>query len=447
MTSTADPVLRQGVTGAAVADVRARLAALPGHLSGAAGGGATETDGTETDGTETGGTETGAAETGGTETRAAETGAPATRAAYAIGGAHRGPDADGTFEGTFDADLEQGVRAFQQGQGLIVDGAVGPETFAALDGARWTLGDRILRHDPGHLMHGEDVFALQKLVTELGFAVGRVDGRFGGATEASVRRFQAAYGLRDDGTVGPETLRSFTNLRRSVSGGSAAVLRETELVRRSGHSLSGRIVALDPGHGLDAPGAVVGDLHEADLTLDLARRIEGRLTAIGASVVFTRSAHSTPSDEDRAEVANRSRADVLLSIHCDSNQQQEASGAATFFFGRERGVSWSGVGERLADLIQREMVKRTGLADCRSHPRSWALLRRTQMPAVWIEAGYLSHPDDASRLAEPAFRDTLAEAVVVALQRTYLGEEDTNATGMLQVGDLRAALARIRADA
>ena len=62
------------------------------------------------------------------------------------------------------------------------------------------------------------------------------------------------------------------------------------------------------------------------------------------------------------------------------------------------------------------------------------------MPAVRIEAGYLSHPDDAAMLRPAAFRDTLAEAVVVALQRLYLGEQDTSATGVLHLGDLRAYL-------
>ena len=54
-----------------------------------------------------------------------------------------------------------------------------------------------------------------------------------------------------------------------------------------------------------------------------------------------------------------------------------------------------------------------------------------------IEAGYLSHPDDAVRLADPQFRDDIAEAVVIALQRMYLGEDDTVATGVLRLGDLR----------
>ena len=341
----------------------------------------------------------------------------------------------------FDAALERAVRAFQQHKGLIVDGVVGVETFTAIDGARWALGDRILLHTPGHLQRGEDVVTLQERLNTLGFAAGRVDGRFGPETERAVRSFQRAYGLSGDGSVGPDTLRAFDDLRRSVSGGSANVLRERELVRRSGHNLSGRTVVLDPGHGGTNTGAVAHGLVESEVVMDLARRIEGRLTAIGVAVVFTRTEHTSPSEDERAALANDAGADLVLSLHCDSHDAAEASGVATFFFGRDRQTSWSAVGEHLADIVLREVVARTGLENCRSHGRSWALLQQTRMPAVRIEAGYLSHPSDAARLADPYFRDTLAEAVVVSLQRMYLGDDDTATTGVLRLGDLRAYLA------
>ncbi len=341
----------------------------------------------------------------------------------------------------FDGALERAVRAFQQHKGLIVDGVVGIETFRAIDGARWALGDRILVHTPGHLLRGEDVLALQERLNTLGFAAGRVDGLFGTATEHAVRAFQRSYGLPDDGSVGPETLRAFKDLRRSVSGGAANVLREREEVRRSGHHLSGRTVVLDPGHGGTNLGATAGGLVEADLVLDLARRIEGRLTAIGVAVVFTRTEHTCPSEEERAAVANTAGADLVLSLHCDAHEAAQAGGVATFFFGRDRTTSWSPIGEYLSDLLLREVVARTGLANCRSHGRSWTLLQHTTMPAVRMEAGYLSHPEDAARWADPAFRDTLAEAVVVSLQRLYLGDDDTATTGVLRLGDLRAYLA------
>ncbi|HET7658869.1 MAG TPA: N-acetylmuramoyl-L-alanine amidase [Oryzihumus sp.] len=341
----------------------------------------------------------------------------------------------------YDELVRTAVRSFQQRRGLIADGVVGPHTWVALDGARWRLGDRVLSYAPGHMLQGDDVSELQQRVLALGFSPGRVDGVFGPDTEHAVRQFQRGVGLPSDGTVGPETLRAFADLSRSVSGGSPHVLRERELVRRSGHSLTGRTIVLDPGHGGEEHGARANGLSEADVTLDLARRIEGRLSAIGVTVVFTRAAGTCPDELERADVANRAGADVLLSLHCDSTDHPEASGVATFFYGQDGFGAWSAVGEHLADLVQREVVARTGLADCRSHARSWSILQRTSMPSVRLEAGYLTHPSDAARLADPAFRDTLAEAVVVALQRMYLGEDDTNATGVLRLGDLRRYMA------
>ncbi len=345
----------------------------------------------------------------------------------------------------YTVDVERAVRAFQQRRGLLVDGIAGRQTLRALDGARWQLGDRILVHTPGHLMTGDDVHALQQRLLGLGFSCGRADAVFGALTDAALRELQRGVGLRGDGIAGPRTLRALARLSRSVGGGAPQALRETDRLRVAGPSLAGRLVVLDPGHSSADPGARVGDLVEADLTLDLARRIEGRLVVAGVRVVLTRGLTTDPDQEARADLANTLDADLLLSLHCEALPgAPQANGVASYFYGHSGAgpSAWSVTGERLATLVQSEIVARTDLLDCRAHPRSWDLLRSTQMPAVRVEVGHLTHAGDARRLADPAFRDTVAEAIVVAIQRTYLPREQDATTGTLRIADVLAQAQR-----
>jgi N-acetylmuramoyl-L-alanine amidase len=164
------------------------------------------------------------------------------------------------------------------------------------------------------------------------------------------------------------------------------------------------------------------------------------------SVVFTRTvATDGGTDEDRAAFANSCDADLVLSLHSDHSATGSGHGVATFFYGHADGVGWSPIGEHFADLLLREVVARTGLTDCRSHARTWPLLRRTRMPAVRLDMGYLSHEGDAAALSDHHTLDRMAEAVVVALQRVYLGEADTTRTGVLRLDDLRRHLDAMRA--
>ncbi len=346
----------------------------------------------------------------------------------------------------FDGAVEEAVKIFQQRRGLIVDGVVGRSTYAVLDGARWALGDRVLRYVPEYFVEGDDVVSLQSRLAELGFGPGKVDGIHGPGTDAAVRGFQTAVGLAPDGTVGPETMRAFAGLRRSVGGGSANALREREQIRRGGFSLSGRTIVLDPGHGGADPGALgLHGLVEAEVALALARHIEGRLSAHGVSVVFTRTEGTEGgTEEERAAFANACGADLVLSLHADHSSTGAAHGAATFFYGHTDHAGWSTTGENFADLLLREVVARTGLTDCRTHARTWPMLRRTQMPAVRFDFGYLSHPDDAATLSHDQTLGQIAEGVVVALQRMYLGESDTARTGVLRLDDLRRHLELMR---
>lgn len=334
----------------------------------------------------------------------------------------------------FDQPTDWAVREFQQNRGLVVDGIVGPETWAALQAARLSLGDRLLSL-AGRRYAGDDVAALQERLAELGFDTGRVDGVFGHRTEAALKAFQREYGLVSDGVCGPATLRALKQLGRLVTGGRPQVLRESEQLHRSGAALAGKVVVIDPGHGGPDRGAAAHGLDEAAVVEDLAARLEGRLTAMGVRVVLTRGPDSCPTDEERAALANDVRADVVLSLHVDRGSSPRCQGVATYHYGTGSG-STSTIGERLASLVQREVVARTDLVDCRVHAKTWALLRLTSMPAVRLELGHLTNPGDAGLLADPAFRDTVAEGVLVAVQRLYLPADQDPPTGVLRLPDL-----------
>jgi len=348
---------------------------------------------------------------------------------------------DETDANLFDEDLERRVRAFQQDRGLLADGVVGRQTAIVLDAARWRLGDRILLFTPGHPMRGDDVAALQERLVVLGVHAGPVDGVFGPVTEAALRELQRGLGLRPDGICGPATLQALGALARSVAGGDPWALRTESDVAVAGKSLAGKVIVLDPSHGGDGMGVNGNGLLEADITYDVARRVEGRLGASGVTAVLTRGREAVPDLASRVALTETVRADLVLGFHCEAHPNPEASGFATFYWGGRRVGQRSAVGHRLATLVQREVVARTDLLDCRTHPCSFDSVRMTRMPTVLVGLGYLSNPGDARRLSDPAFRDTVADAVVVAVQRLYLADDDAR-TGTLNLKDVLAHAGR-----
>jgi N-acetylmuramoyl-L-alanine amidase len=345
--------------------------------------------------------------------------------------------AHGIREDVFDADVEQAVRAFQQQRGLITDGIVGPATYRALREAGWQLGDRMLALMISAPMSGDDVVALQERLLELGYDPGRPGGVFDEQTEAALKKFQREYGLVADGLCGPATLRSLRQLGRKVTGGRPRLLREQELLRQAGPRLRGKRIVVDPGHGGPDRGVVAAGVAEADIAWDLARRLVGRMTATGMDAMLSRQEDTCPSETERAAFANGAGADLVLSLHTDANRSMHAQGLATFHFGNGSGAT-STVGEALAGFIQRELLTRTGMQDCRTQYRTWELLRLTRMPTVRVEIGYLTHIGDRRRLLDPAFRDVVAEGILVAVKRLYLLGQDDQPTGTFTFSDVLA---------
>jgi len=316
----------------------------------------------------------------------------------------------GDETGSFGQATTHAVRAFQQHRGILMDGIVGPHTWRELVEAGWRLGDRALyvKRPP---MRGDDVAVLQSRLNALGFEAGKEDGIFGEDTDRAVRSFQREYAVAEDGIYGPRTHAALAGLRVDRPGTAAELREELRLTERG--PLQGALVAIDPGHGGDDPGAEGPEgFPEADACWDIAVRVADRLVGSGTLVRFTRTEVEGPDVTARAQRANRMGADLLISIHLNQSDTAIAEGATTFYFGA------SVAGRTLAQKIQDRLTS-VGLLDCRYHGRYYPILKETQMPAVIVEPAFATNPTESKRMLDTEFRSTIADAIAEGV-RSYL---------------------------
>ncbi|WP_349236955.1 N-acetylmuramoyl-L-alanine amidase [Corynebacterium sp. Marseille-P3884] len=338
----------------------------------------------------------------------------------------------------FDEELCTTLKAFQQSRGILPSGEIDELTLRELRHASYTLGARALSYQPNQVLVGDDVGQLQKQLQELGFYSGRIDGHFGPDTHAALSNYQLNYGIQDDGVCGPETLHALSLLGRRITGGSTQAIREREVVRMAGPRLTGKRVVIDPSIDVENMARIkgpYGEITEEEILWDLASRVEARMIAAGMETIMSHPRGDNPSAKSRADLANSFEADLMISLQLDRYQNEKANGVATFYFGSELGAS-SMTGEMLSGFIQREIVARTQLGNCYNHGRTWELLRMTQMPSVEVVLGYVTNPHDMSIITDPTQRDAIAEAIVVAVKRLYLLEQDNQPTGTFSFTEL-----------
>lgn len=164
----------------------------------------------------------------------------------------------------------------------------------------------------------------------------------------------------------------------------------------SGRPLQGLLIALDPGHGGIDRGVChfPDELIEKEINLDMATRLKAVLETAGAQVLLTRAEDASLSLDERAEAANRAGAHLFLSLHVNRIPgHPECFGAQTFYF------PGSADGERLATIIQEELIK----ADPENYrnplPGSYRVLRLTTMPGALVEIGFMTNERDRQLMA------------------------------------------------
>ncbi len=191
--------------------------------------------------------------------------------------------------------------------------------------------------------------------------------------------------------------------------------------------LAGKVIVVDAGHGGSDPGAVSRDrkVQEKTLALAVARQLSKQLTEEGAAVIMTRTDDTRLALSERSAVANRSRADLFISVHFNSNRLANSASGTKIFFHKQ-----DPLGRLLAKCISAEVAKVSQLpnlgiwSDTRIYDSGFAVLRNSRMTAVLLELGFINNDRDVRRMTQPDFHADSAAAVVRAL-KVYVGDAST----------------------
>jgi N-acetylmuramoyl-L-alanine amidase len=221
------------------------------------------------------------------------------------------------------------------------------------------------------------------------------------------------------------------------------------------------IVALDPGHGGEDPGAVgPNGLREKDVVLSVALKLRDRINAQrNMRAVLTRDDDFFVPLAERVKKARRVQADLFVSIHADAFTNRAARGASVFALS-DRGATsatarWLADKENAADAVGGVNVKigndvhvlralldmsttaqikdslriggevlgqldRVGrLHKPRVEQAGFAVLKAPDIPSILVETAFISNPDEEAKLADPAYRARLVEALMAGIKRYF----------------------------
>jgi len=167
-------------------------------------------------------------------------------------------------------------------------------------------------------------------------------------------------------------------------------------------------VVIDPGHGGPDSGAIgIGGLRETDVVLDVSKIVTNILNKKGVKVKMTRTNEIDLDLGPRVSIANNAKADIFVSIHANASlgKKRNINGLETFYYS-----GWKG--RLLAEKIQKQIIKVSpGSPDRGVRKGSYFVIKKTNMPAVLVEIGFVTGKLDGSRLSKDMHRERVAYAI------------------------------------
>ena len=195
------------------------------------------------------------------------------------------------------------------------------------------------------------------------------------------------------------------NLQKMVSSGNVTA--------------KNNVIVLDSGHGGDDPGKIgVNQAKEKEVNLNISKKIKKRLEKKGWQVVMTREKDVMLGDPEagnkkihdmkaRVDLINKTMPQAAVSIHQNSYQDEQIHGAQVFYYSHSKN------GKRMAEVMQKALlaVDEENTRQAKAND-TYYLLKRTEVPTIIVECGFLSNPEEAAKLIDPEYQKKLADAIV-----------------------------------
>lgn len=174
--------------------------------------------------------------------------------------------------------------------------------------------------------------------------------------------------------------------------------------------LDQKLILIDPGHGGYDLGARMFSCDEKSLALSTALLLKKHLTDMGYRVLLTRSRDVFVPLEKRTSIANETKAKIYISIHYNAAKNPIAKGVEVFYYGvankgREK------ASKRLATLVVNNIVNQTHAENRGVKEGNFHVIRETKMPAILIEAGFMTNPDEIHLIKDINYRDKIAKGI------------------------------------
>lgn len=180
------------------------------------------------------------------------------------------------------------------------------------------------------------------------------------------------------------------------------------------------VIVIDPGHGgKDFGSESAVRATEKELNLKTAKFAAAYLQQMGYQVTLTRHSDYFVSLAKRASLANSCQADLFISIHFNSAPSQSAEGIEIFYFRPDANRMRVNASKRLAQEVLNKIIEETAAKSRGVKDGNLAVIRETNMPAILIEGGFLTHPKERERILETAYQKRIAKGLAMGV-REYI---------------------------